>query len=250
MTKRLTDLEIKARIVPTSLRWPSVEVAKNRTWDKLRDGVDLLRGMMHALDLACRAIEDDVELNPNGIANRRTELGQKAYAELKSWPPLQAAEAAVATNLTYLEGKMVDLPSPPVEVADVSMARELREHIKRQERPLDFVLKNMDDKDVLGAVLCAKPYLSGLSETEWNLVRQRARSTAHPIQAKEQEALTKALSDLREGVEAGKRLVLERCDLRLDADGQVRPIRSPLPTSQLAEARAATKPRPAPVAAE
>lgn len=244
MAKRLTDIEIKARIVPTSLRWPSVEVAKSRTWDTLREGVDLLRGAMHAVDLNCRSIEDDTELNANGIINRRAEIGAKAYAELRNWAPLAAAETAVTRNLTYLEQKMVDLPVPPIEVSDVAMAQELRAYIKAQERPIDFVMKNMGDRDILGAVLCAKPFLSGLSETEFNIVRERARSAAHPTQAAEQQALTKALADLREGVEAAKRLVLERTELRLDPDGQVRPIRSPLPGGQLAEARAARPPRP------
>jgi hypothetical protein len=45
-----------------------------------------------------------------------------------------------------------------------------------------------------------------------------------------QEWLAKALDDLRNGVKAARRLVCERCDLRLDDDGQARPIRSPLPT--------------------
>ncbi|MCK1354641.1 hypothetical protein IVB56_27225 [Bradyrhizobium sp. CW7] len=34
MSKRLTDIEIAARIVPTMLRWPSE--AKTIAWDKLR----------------------------------------------------------------------------------------------------------------------------------------------------------------------------------------------------------------------
>ncbi len=51
----------------------------------------------------------------------------------------------------------------------------------------------------------------------------------HPAQAEMQIHLTKALDDLRKGVEAARRMILERCELRLDGDGVARSIRAPLP---------------------
>lgn len=42
MAKRLTEIEIATRIVPTMLRWPAE--AKAIAWDKLRGCVEALRG--------------------------------------------------------------------------------------------------------------------------------------------------------------------------------------------------------------
>jgi hypothetical protein len=50
-----------------------------------------------------------------------------------------------------------------------------------------------------------------------------------------QQWLMKARDELREGVAATKRMLLERCEIREDEDGQSRAIRQPLPD----EARAA-----------
>ena len=47
MIRRLTDIEIAARIVPTVVRWPSSETAKTLAWDRLRDARSATR------DAAC-----------------------------------------------------------------------------------------------------------------------------------------------------------------------------------------------------
>jgi len=237
MTKRLTDIEIATRIVPTMLRWPPAEIAKTITWDRLRDAVDQLRGLIRTVDDGCVAAEQDTDLNPDGIARRRQTLGRQAISELANWPPLQATERAVTENIEYLEKRMVDLPQAATSVADVMMAQEVRAHVKQQKSPIDFVLKSLADPRVIGVVLNAAPYLSGLSDAAWNVVRERARAALHPEQQQMQQHLTKALDDLRKGVEAARRMVLERCDLRLDANGVARGIREPLPGG----ARAATK---------
>jgi hypothetical protein len=54
-----------------------------------------------------------------------------------------------------------------------------------------------------------------------------------------EQALTKALAELRQGLEATKRMLLARCELREDDDGKFRSIREPLPTGALAAAKAA-----------
>jgi hypothetical protein len=132
-----------------------------------------------------------------------------------------------------MDRRMTDLPPPPSSVADVSLAKEVRAHIKRQKSPIDFVIGSMSDPRVLGPVLNAPAFLSGLSDTEWNLVRSRARAALHPAQVEMQGLLTKALDDVREGVAAAQRLLMERCEVRRDDDGQFRSIREPLPGGAL-----------------
>lgn len=66
---------------------------------------------------------------------------------------------------------------------------------------------------MLGAILMAPACLSGLSDNEWNVVRERSRAALHPDQAEMQKQLAKSLNDLRGGVEAAKRMVRERCQM-------------------------------------
>jgi hypothetical protein len=54
-----------------------------------------------------------------------------------------------------------------------------------------------------------------------------------------QQQLTKALEELRAGIAAAKRMLLERCELRDDDGSQVRSIHEPLPHGTLTGAKSA-----------
>ena len=228
-TRKLTDNEIQMRIVPTMLRWPPPEIAKAIAWDKSREAVDLLRALIRTVDDGCLQAEQDADLSPEGVARRRQALGRQALSELENWPPLRAAERAITENIDYLEKKMTDLPQPPTAVADVMLAQEIRQHIRRQKSRIDVVMKSISDPRMLGAILTAPASLSGLSDTEWNVVRERARTALHPEQAQMQQELAKSLDDLRGGVEAARRMVRERCQMGEDGNDQFRSKREVSP---------------------
>jgi hypothetical protein len=118
---------------------------------------------------------------------------------------------------------MVDLPKPPTNVADVALAQEIRQYVRSQKSPIDVAVKSMSDPRILSAILNAPAFLSGLGDTQWNLVRERARAALHPEQAQMQKSLMKALDEVRQGVAATKRMLLERCEMGEDDDGQIRP---------------------------
>jgi hypothetical protein len=132
MSRRLTDIAIAARVVPTMLRWPSSEIA---AWDRLRESVEALRKILRALDDACHEVEHDRHINPQDIRRRRNELGERALRQLADFKSVLIAERALNENIDNLEANM-------------------------------------------------------------------------------QPLLTKALGELREGVEAAKRAVIERCQMR------------------------------------
>jgi len=239
MTRRLTDIEIAGRIVPTILRWPA-GLAKTIAWDRLRECVDALRGLVFMANASCVEAEQDQDLSPEGIIRRRTQIGQQALAELADFKPLQIAEKAVANNLAFLEQRMVELPTKPTtNSVEFLMEQEIRRYLNEQKSPANFVLKSMSDQRLISAVLTAPPYLSGLSDTQWNMVRERARAALHPEQAEMQEWLNKALAEVREGTAAAKRILLERCEMREDDNGQFRSIREPLPGRGLPGAKSA-----------
>ncbi|MCK1478048.1 hypothetical protein IVB27_25405 [Bradyrhizobium sp. 197] len=230
MTRRLTDTEIAARIVPTVMRWPA-DISKTIAWDRLRECVDALRGLVFTVNGHCLEAEHDGDLSPDGIFRRRTQLGQQALAELADFTPFQTAEKAVASNLVYLEERMVELPKPTTNSIEFMLEQEIRVHIRRQKSRLDVVVGSLADRRFLSAVINAPAYLSGLTEVEWNVVRERARAALHPQQSEMQQWLNKALAEVRDGLTAAKRMLLERCELREDGEGQFRPIRQPASTS-------------------
>ena len=236
MSRRLTDVQIAAYVIPTAPRWPSREVGKTVAWQRLHDAVEALRVLVRVVDDGCLQAEQDQDLSLDGIARRRAALGRQALSELEQFKPLQTAERAVAENIDYLEKKMVDLPQPPTHIADVALAQEIRAYIRAQKSPIDGAAKSISDPRILSAILNAPPFLSGLNDSEFNLVRERARTALHPEQAEMQKLLKKALDDLRSGIGAVRRTVLERCQINPDEDGQSRSIRQPLPAAKTATA--------------
>jgi hypothetical protein len=85
--------------------------------------------------------------------------------------------------------------------------------------------------------LNAPAFLSGLSDAEFKVVRERARAALHPEQVQMQQQLTKSLEELRAGVAAAKRMLLERCEVR-DDDGRFRSVHEPLPPGTLTGSKA------------
>lgn len=110
--------------------------------------------------------------------------------------------------------------------------------MRRQKSPIDFAVKSASDPRILAALLHAPSCLSGLTETEHKHVRERARTALHPQQVLMEELLTKARDELREGLAAAKRAVLERCGMSEDRDSMARDIREPLPRGALGATRA------------
>ena len=224
----LTENEIQMRIVATRIRWP--ETGTTIAWRRLHECVDALRGLVQTVDLHCIEAEQNRDFSAAGIMRRRTQVGQQALTELAQFKPLQLAEKAAQENIEHLEKKMVDLPQPPTNVADVALAQEIRSYVSKQKSPIDIAVKSVTDARICGAVLNAPPFLSGLSDAEFNLVRERARTALHPEQVQMQQSLMKALKELREGVAATKRMLLERCEMREDDDGLASSARMPQST--------------------
>lgn len=206
--KRLSEAEIQSRLVPTRQRWPDANT--NTEWGKLHAAVDALHDLVTSLENNCRIAEDDSDLTVQGIARRRAVIGQQALAELKDFAPYISAEKAANNTTDVLEGRMTELPKPPTTYAEVAEAEEIRAFIRQQKSPIDFIFKHLSNPRVVRAVLTADAFLTGLSDTEHNLVRERARAALHPVPAETQQRMAKALDELRAGVEAARRMVLER----------------------------------------
>lgn len=211
----------------------------------VHETVDALHGLCRAVDDNCFQTEQNIDLSSDGIIRRRAELGRQALTELASFKALKTAEKATLNDIELLESKMTNMPQPPTNVVEVAQAQELRAHIRAQKSPIDFIMKHLSNPRILAAVLTADAFLSGLSDAEFNLVRERARTTLHPVQAEMQTKYTKALGELREGLEAARRVVLERTEMRIDDDGQFRSVHEPPLRGRLTTAPKASAEQPA-----
>lgn len=221
----MTENEIQLRIAAKRLHWP--ESGTSIACGRLHECVDALHGLVRVVDDNCRRVEQDVDLSPEGMARRRTEFGRQTLKELANFKSFQVAQRAVTNDIDLIEKRMNGLPPAPEKVRDVLMAQEIRQYVRGQKHPIDFALKTMSDPRILGAILDAPAPLSGLSDSELKIVRERARTALHPEQVQMQQLLTKALDELREGVAAAKRAVVERCGLPEEGGGTVRESSEP-----------------------
>ena len=139
---RLTENEIRVRVVPTHLRWP--EGGTTIAWTRAHECVDALQDFVRNVDSAVSRWSRDRELSAGAIARRRAELCDQALRKLVNFPAFEIAEKALSENIVALER-----------------------------------LSNRD-----------------------------------PEQVQMLQKLTQALHDLREGIEATKRMVLDRCKMR------------------------------------
>ena len=126
MPRKLSDIAIAVRVVPTMLRWPSSDAASTIVWDRLRDAVEALRSLVRSVDDDCDKVEHDSHLNWEGIARRRIELGNQALSKLAAFTPLHSSELTVDKNINDFEPKMQNLLRKAID--------ELREGVAAAER--------------------------------------------------------------------------------------------------------------------
>ena len=195
---RLSDTEIELRIAPRSRQWSADR--KTIAWSKLREAVSDLHALASGLEDACAAAEfRNPELSGEGVRRQLAVLGKKALAELKELKAVSAAERAVKADLDFFSKQLTDMPKPPTGLFDIAQQQEIRSYIKNQKTPIDHVLKNLSDQRTLAAVLTQPPYLSGLSDAEWNVVNERAKLALHPVPMQQTRELSAAFSELLMG---------------------------------------------------
>lgn len=104
IARRMTELEIAARVVPTMLRWPS-QNPQRALWDQLREAVEGLRDLVRTIETDCRHLESDPHLNPEAVRRRRVELGERMTGRLLSLRPVEDCERAIEENTQNVDPK-------------------------------------------------------------------------------------------------------------------------------------------------
>ena len=131
MPRKLSDIAIAVRVVPTMLRWPSSDAASTIVWDRLRDSVEALRSLVRSVDDDCDKVEHDSHLKPESISRRRIQLGEEALAELAVFEPLHRAERAVDEHIKHLDTKTQNLMARALDEVREGVAATQRTVIER-----------------------------------------------------------------------------------------------------------------------
>jgi hypothetical protein len=82
-----------------------------------------------------------------------------------------------------------------------------------------FLLNN---PRVTSAWLHSEPFQSGLGDAEYNLLREQLRHAVNPTSSGMIKTLSAALDELRGGVVAMRRMVMQRTGLEEYSDGTIR----------------------------
>jgi hypothetical protein len=98
---KLTDLEIKVRIVPTRVRWP--EARAGSPWTEAHNCVHAFENVVRDVDLACLEAAQNKDLSGDAIRRRRAEIYDQALARLVDFRPLEMAEQALSGRIRALE---------------------------------------------------------------------------------------------------------------------------------------------------
>jgi hypothetical protein len=97
---KLTDNEIRIRIVPTHVRWP--EPSSTPAWARLRDCVKALHTFTRKIENESLEIKRMFLLDRDSLVRQHADLASRALQELANFQPLQIAERSVAKELGEL----------------------------------------------------------------------------------------------------------------------------------------------------
>ncbi len=132
-THRLSNIQIKVRIVPKHVRWP--ERSSSVSWTKAHACVDALQELVRRLDVACVEVEQTRELSAGGIARRRAELCDQALRKLVNFKPFGIAEKTLTQNIDELERLSDRSPEQAQMLQKLAQARnDLQEGIEATRR--------------------------------------------------------------------------------------------------------------------
>jgi hypothetical protein len=98
--QKLSDLEIKVRIVPTRVRWPEADAGA--AWSKAHLCVRALEDLVRDVDNSCLDVEQK-RLSSSELRESRAGICYQAMAKLVNFRAFDVAERALCENINALE---------------------------------------------------------------------------------------------------------------------------------------------------
>ena len=184
-----------------SIRFPNIQ---DVLWNKMRECISSLQDFARDTDAAFDKIESDQDITE---AARKRKLGIEGKVrtdELTNWPALKDAEREVETALNRTN---FEFPSTDKN----GIWAEIRAHVKvQQPSPFSYAGSHLGDPDMVGAIINAPAFLSGMTDEQVNLLRQHASIKLFPDQVDERKRLEWALDICKKAVEQTKTLIESR----------------------------------------
>ena len=135
-------------------------------------------------------------------SRERAKLAEQAVATFRQSDTLDSARAAVERQQAYWADKIEQAIKPAEDHGTAMMYAQIRDRIANLEEKsrLAFIDKHIDDPVVISAVLSAPPFLSGLSDAEYTVVRHKfEKRVLSPEVFEAKVAAEKALADAERG---------------------------------------------------
>jgi hypothetical protein len=115
ITPRLTDNEIRVRVVPTRVRWP--EPGTDSIWRELHECVDSLHALARWVDKSCTAAESDETLAVAAVREQRAAVCDKALAKLAQFSQFKTVQKTVRDTIAKSHGDEQRGQGRPLEKA-------------------------------------------------------------------------------------------------------------------------------------
>ena len=111
-------------------------------------------------------------------------------------------------------------PKAPDSISESMQLSEIRAHIAAmKENRVGFVTKHADDPRVVAAILGAPPFLSGLTDAEFDVVKAQIAKRTNPAVASAKDETMKALQQCESGWRTAIRQISGRGGLEKSHDG-------------------------------
>lgn len=215
--KNFAELELKT-ICPNADQWPIEYMHQQTLVAAAKEARAFLRDAYAKLD----AVDANRDLTPEGKRRQRAELGNEIIVMMQTSKTPERIREAVDQVLRKYQAKIdanLKRATDPHEEAVYGQIRDRLFNMK--EGRLSWLEKNIDDT-LIGAVLTAPAYVSGLTEAEYQLVKLQLERRAPPEIIEGRAFTQKASTEIERGWRAVIARVGERAGLTQGPDGKWR----------------------------
>ena len=224
-------LRIKAAVCPSKDAWPSpdlqVSIMGDKPkitggalhWNSLHACVDDARTKVTEAFAKMSATDEDKNLSPAGKDLKKKEIAEAAIASFEKAKSLAAARDSVERQVAKWDKQLGLTPEQPVKVGAAMIYAEMRSHLASLKAGDRMAFIDSHATEVAAAVISAPAFLSGLSPTELDVVKQRIEARSNPELAKSKAETTRALADAEAGWRNAVRQISERGGLKKGHNG-------------------------------
>lgn len=196
--KAFDELKLKMAIAPGQARWPE---PKYFHWQKLHAVPDEARQRVNQALAAMDAVDANPDLSPPGKKRECAKIAEQAIADFQRSATLENAHSAVAQQQERWAAKIGEIVKPPEDIGAATTYMQIRDRVAdMKEGRLAFLDKHAGDPVVASAVLSAPAFLSGLSDTEFAVVKSKIEKHFISAEITEAKAATeKAMQEAEQG---------------------------------------------------